>query len=134
MTHKIQRGFSLMEIIIVLLIVALLTIVLMPAYNNYITKSRRSDGIKSLMAMQIAQEKYRLTNTDYASSPAALNLSTNSIDGYYTMAVTTNTTSTYAITATATSGGGQTADTGCTTLTITYANNTATNTPTACWQ
>lgn len=132
MTHKTQRGFSIIEVIIVLLIIALLTVVLMPAYNSYITKSRRSDGIKSLMAMQIAQEKYRLKNTDYASSPAAMSFSTDSIDGYYTMAVTANTASSYTITATA--GSEQAADTGCTTLTITYANNTATNTPTDCWQ
>ncbi|PIZ04351.1 MAG: hypothetical protein COY58_04780 [Gammaproteobacteria bacterium CG_4_10_14_0_8_um_filter_38_16] len=132
MSFQKTEGFSLVELIIVLLVISILTLALTPAFKSYKIKANRSDGIKSLLALQIAQEKYRLNNTAYASSVAAAGLSTNSIDGYYTLAVSTSGASNYTLTATAT--GDQTNDTGCTTLTITYATNTTNKTPTNCWQ
>lgn len=127
------KGFSIIELVIVLLIIGILSLALMPTLNSYKIKANRSDAIKSLMALQIAQEKYRLNNTTYGASPTAVGISTDSIDGYYTLAVSGNTATAYTLTATAKSGTEQTNDTGCTTLTVTYANSTATNTPTTCW-
>lgn len=126
-----QKGFSIVEILIVLVILAILVIALTPAYQSYQIRSNRSDAIKSILAIQIAQEKYRITSTTYGSL-ANVWSGTASYSGYYTMGVSGNTASAYVITAAAL--GAQTSDTGCTTLTLTTANGTATKSPVSCWQ
>ncbi|OGT27497.1 MAG: hypothetical protein A2624_00245, partial [Gammaproteobacteria bacterium RIFCSPHIGHO2_01_FULL_42_8] len=121
-----QRGFSLVEILIALVILAVLTMMLMPAYRAYQLHADRSDAFKSLMALQIAQEKYRIENPTYAAL-ASIWTGSSSYDGHYTMAVSDNTASTYTLTATAT--GEQINDTGCTVLTLSYLNGTVTKSP-----
>lgn len=126
-----QKGFSIVEILIVLAIISILAVALMPAYKTYQLKSNRSDAIRSILAIQIAEEKYRIANTSYGNL-AAVWSGTNSYDGYYQMSVTNNTASSYTITASALST--QSADTNCATMTLTYANGTATQSPSSCWQ
>lgn len=135
MTRK-QYGFSLIEILATIIIIAMLVALLTPAYNSYILKSNRSDAIRSLQNAQILQEKYRVNNTNYGTL-AQIGLSTsasNSIGGLYTITIPTNTTSSYTLSAAAV--GTQTSDTTCTNFTITYANGTTTlsSSPnTDCW-
>lgn len=126
-----QKGFSIVEIIIVLLILAILVFALTPAYRSYQMRANRSDAIKSILAIQVAQEKYRIGATTYAPL-ASIWSGTNSYEGYYRMGVSNNTGTTYTITATGLTS--QTADTGCVTLTLTSTNGTATQTPASCWQ
>ncbi|OGT44015.1 MAG: hypothetical protein A3F13_04610 [Gammaproteobacteria bacterium RIFCSPHIGHO2_12_FULL_40_19] len=127
-----QKGFSVTEILIVLLIIAILVISLMPSYQRYQIRSNRSDAIKSILAIQIAEEKYRISNTSYGNLGAVWPGTTNSYSGYYQMSITNNTASSYTITAAAL--GAQTDDTGCTTMTLTNTNGTATQSPVDCWQ
>lgn len=129
------KGFSIIEILIVLIVLAILIVMLTPALQFYIVRSNRSDAIKSLSAMQIAQEKWRLNSTSYGTLAQIWTTgATNSLSGLYDMTVTVNTTNAYTLVANAPSGYAQNADTGCTTMTITYANGTSTQTPAACWQ
>ncbi len=135
MTRK-QSGFTLTEILITIIIVAILVALLTPAYYSYILKSNRSDAIRSLQNAQILQEKYRVNNTSYGTL-AQIGLSTsasNSIGGLYTITIPTNATASYTLSAAAVST--QTSDTTCTNFTITYANGTTTlsSAPnTDCW-
>lgn len=129
--QKRQKGFSIVEILIVLAILAILVVALTPSYQTYQLKSNRSDAIKSILAIQVAEEKYRINNTSYGAL-AAVWSGTNSYENHYQMSISNNTASTYTITATPLSS--QSADTDCPYLTLTYANGTATKTPAACWQ
>lgn len=131
---RFSSGFSLVEILFVLVIIAILVIALTPVYRDYVLKSNRSDAVRSLLATQINEEKWRLNNTTYTATIANVSPTgaSTSINGYYTLAVTSASASAYTLTATAT--GTQTSDTGCTTMTLTYASGTTTTTPAVCWQ
>jgi len=130
-----QKGFSVIEVLIVLVLIGILIQMLAPVLGSYIVRSNRSDAIKSLSAMQIAQEKWRLNSTSYGTLAQIWTTgATNSLSKLYDMTVTVNTTNAYTLVANAPAGYAQNADDSCTTMTITYANGTSTQTPTTCWQ
>ena len=127
---KRYHGFTVVEILIVLILVAVLTILITPSFRYYIVRANRSDAIKSILAIQLAEEKYRLSNTTYGTL-AQVWSGTDSIDGLYTMSVSDNTATAYTITATAKTA--QSGDSECTTMTLVYANGSTTKTPSTCW-
>ncbi len=63
-----QRGVTLLEVMIVVVIVVILAAIAIPAYNNYITRSRRSDAFTALETVRAAQEMYRAERGFYASA------------------------------------------------------------------
>lgn len=67
-----QRGFTLIEILIVVAIVAILAAVALPAYTNQIRKSRRGDAKSNLLDMAAREERYNTVNFVYTLSATAL--------------------------------------------------------------
>ena len=67
-----QKGVTLLEVMIVVTIVGILAAVAIPAYNDYITRSRRSDAFTALETVRAAQEMYRAERGGYGVSFAAL--------------------------------------------------------------
>ena len=131
---KNTRGFTLIEVMVVVAIVGILASVAYPSFLSQVRKSRRSDAVQALSQLQQAQERWRANNSTYASTIAALGVTSPTSGSYYALAITgTPTGSTYTATATAVSGKSQANDTGCTTLTVAVSNGTATNMPTSCW-
>jgi type IV pilus assembly protein PilE len=129
-----SQGFTLIELMIVVLIIAILAAIAMPSYQNYVMKSRRSDAKVALVAIQLAEEKWRANNTSYTSTLSNLGLTSSSPAGYYTLSVAL--TNGYTITALAT--GVQASDTGCAQLILNQAgnktaNNSAGTAVTNCW-
>lgn len=125
------NGFTLIELMIVVAVVAILAAIAYPGYQDYVRRARRSDGKEALLRLQIEQERWRTNNASYASSPATLGLATASVEGYYTIAISNASATGYTATATAT--GVQTADTGCTPLTLTVGGGVEQRTPATCW-
>ena len=105
--QKKQSGFTLIEMMIVVVIVAILAAFAFPAYNDYIRKSRRADGMNYLLELQTLQEKHRASATTYTNSvttapPNGLGKSTLSPNGnHYSVAITNNSATGYVLTATA---------------------------------
>lgn len=62
-----KAGVTLIEIMVVVAIVAILATIAIPAYNNYITRSRRSDAFTALETVRAAQEMYRAEKGFYAA-------------------------------------------------------------------
>lgn len=130
-----KRGFSLIELLIVVLIIAILTILSSIIYSNYVRSGRRADGMDATSSIALAEERYRSNNSTYGTLTQAWSGGTSSPAGYYTMAVSSNTATGYTITATAT--GDQANDientTSCATLTYTVSNGSVSRTPVVCW-
>jgi type IV pilus assembly protein PilE len=127
-----QRGVTLIELMIVLVVVAILTAIAYPSYTSQVLKSRRADGIAALNRVAMMMESCRSDTATYVGCAVPA----NSEDGYYTIAAAATITAT-AYSFIATPAGGQAKDTKCTTLTLDSRGNrgftgTAPNADT-CW-
>lgn len=60
-----QKGFSLMELMIVVAIVGILAGIAYPSYQNYVLRSGRADGQAKLMEIMQAQERFYSQNQTY---------------------------------------------------------------------
>lgn len=121
-----QAGMTLIELMIVVVIIGIIAGIAYPNFVDYVREARRADAMGQLLTLQMAQEEYRLKNTSYADI-ATLGITLSS--DYYTFAVSNIGAETYTLTATAT--GGQTNDTGCTTISL---NQNDQKTPAECWE
>lgn len=126
-----KKGFTLIELMIAVFIVAILAMIAIPAYQSYIRKSRRMEAITQLLHMQLAESRYRATNTTYAT---LAELGTASSSDYYNYTVTDATPTAYTLGAVAISGTSQISDTDgatdCSALKIHQDNS---KTPAVCW-
>lgn len=59
------RGFSLIEVMIVVAIVGLLATIAYPSYRSYVLKTHRSDGRNSLVDLANDMERYYFLNNRY---------------------------------------------------------------------
>lgn len=60
-----QRGFTLIELMIVVAIVGILAAVVMPGYRNYVLESQRQDTMGKLLQVAQLQERFYLNNVTY---------------------------------------------------------------------
>lgn len=102
-------GFTLVEVLIVVVILAVLSAIAVPAYQKYGDRSRRGDAISSLMRLQMAQEKWRADDMDYGTLEE-IGLEVDSLSGYYTMAIVDATGASYTASATPKANGPQQGD------------------------
>jgi type IV pilus assembly protein PilE len=137
------KGFTLIELMIVVAVIAILASIAYPSYQNYVRQARRADAQEALMRIQLEQEKWRVNRTTYAvectNCPPGENVLPNGIvmptSDYYTFTIpTTSTGTTYTIRATAIANKGQDKDKRggvvCSPLEITQNGKG----PDACWR
>jgi type IV pilus assembly protein PilE len=86
MAVKGTRGFTLLEIMIVVAIVGILAAIVLPSYQNQLRKSRRASAESHLMDIASRQQQFLLDNRQYAANLAALGMTTPSeVSTYYTI-------------------------------------------------
>jgi len=61
-----QSGFSLIELMIAIGIIAVLASIALPAYNSYITTAEQGQLISNMKTMEVFQEDFFLRNGEYA--------------------------------------------------------------------
>ncbi len=124
MSHQ-QKGFTLIELMVVMAIVGIIAAVAYPAYTKSLYKGRRADAKAAITQASQAMERCYSTYSSYNNSGCAevtaLTAGFKSAEGYYTLnfaATTDDTQSYYEVTATAVAGGAQANDTGCTIMAL----------------
>ena len=83
-----QHGFTLMEVMIVVVIIGILSGVAFPAYKAYVDRAKRSEGKAFLMEIAARQERYYFDNNSYASDARNLGYSSKtpkSDENHYTL-------------------------------------------------
>ena len=115
---NLAKGFTLIELMIAVAILAIIAAIAIPAYNGYIRESRLGAMRMNLDALRIAVEAHRLDDpaSSYVNSTVALPYNTNTAlsaaygwvpegdsDAYAYTVIPTSTT--YSLQATLVSGG-----------------------------
>jgi type IV pilus assembly protein PilE len=97
-----QRGFTLLELMVVLVIVAILAALAVSSYQFAIRKSRRAEAANYVGQLQLSLERWRAENPSYAnSSPASASYPiASTASSYYTILISGQTALTYSVTAT----------------------------------
>jgi type IV pilus assembly protein PilE len=110
-----QRGFTLIEVMITVAIIAILAAIATPAYNDQVRKSRRADAKVALEQTAQGLERCYVDNNTFvygaANAPGCPQSFTTN-DGYYTITVAATAT-TYTLTARPTTKGSQADDSLC---------------------
>jgi type IV pilus assembly protein PilE len=109
---KKQRGFTLIELMVVVAIIGILMGIAIPQYGQYVRRAQRSDATAVLLLIASEQEKYYLNNNTYTTDLAALNI-TGSENGYYDVVINAADVSVWDADATARAGGPQRTDDDC---------------------
>ncbi|MDB5761354.1 MAG: type pilin protein [Herminiimonas sp.] len=71
MANSFSRGFSLIELMIVVAILAMLAAIEYPSYQESIRKTKRAEGGAALMQLMQQQERYYSQNNTYVAFSAA---------------------------------------------------------------
>lgn len=99
---KENKGFTLIEVMITVVIIGILASVAYPSYTQYVIKSARSEGVAAVMRVANLQEQYYLDNRTYTTDMTKLGLDKSPFiteHGHYS--VTSAGTTTTTVTATA---------------------------------
>jgi len=112
-SNKQPGGFTLVEAMIVVALLAIGLSLAIPSYTGYVVRTHRTEAIESLLAAAACQERLYIRNNSYDAESCE----GDSAGGYYTITVTTSNTDQNFL-ASAVPQDGQTEDS-CGTLTIT---------------
>jgi type IV pilus assembly protein PilE len=67
---RLQRGFTLIELMVTVAIVAILGMVALPAYQDYVRRGQIPDGLSNLSYFQVKMEQYFQDNRSYGTGTA----------------------------------------------------------------
>jgi len=132
-----NKGFTLIEVMIVVAIIGILASVAYPSYTEYVQESRRSEALRALVEAASKQEQYFADFKTYTTNLTELGYSTNphtTEGGFYSISVTTvsaNIGFEYELKATAQSL--QAKDTSCLEMTLDHVGRKGATTSN-CWE
>jgi len=140
-----EKGFTLIELMIVVAVIAILSAIAYPSYQEYVKRSRRTEAQSLLNEAAAREERWRAQNGSYMTGTTAADIAKlklpnvdRSENGYYTLAIAV-VANDGGYTLTATRAGAQTSDTKCGNFTLdaTGKKGIAASTPgtvAACWR
>jgi len=134
-----QRGFTLIELMIVVLVIGILAAVAIPAYQNYVTRAARTKATRALLNLAGTEERYFYSKNTYTKDLTQLGITkpycvdSCSDARFYTVTIPSASSTDYTLEADP--GGTQkTQDTQCGTLTLNRAGvKTPAQSSARCW-
>ena len=66
-----NKGFTLIEVMIVVVIIGILAAIAIPNYSDYVTRSKTTEAISGLSDMRVRMEQYFQDNRTYAGACTA---------------------------------------------------------------
>ena len=127
--NKCMRGFTLIELMIVLVILSIIITFAYPTYRNHVIKAHRAEGMGELLDLADRLERFYSDQGTYAG--ATLGSATTDLrpvateNSMYNLAITAQ--NTISFTVTATPQGTQADDTKCGTFTLTSLGGKSTS-------
>ncbi len=67
-----QQGFTLVELVVAMVIIATLAAIAIPSYSSYVLKSHRTEAKGALLDLAASEERYYSTNNQYTTNPQLL--------------------------------------------------------------
>jgi type IV pilus assembly protein PilE len=138
-------GFTLIELVIALAILAITTTIAASSYRSYLRRGHRSEAVQALLAAAAEQEKFHLANGHYGNrldaaagdDPPGLPVASRTPGGHYALVIPIATAAEYRVVATAAGNGG---DPACSSLAIDESGRRSAtdargaDTTARCWQ
>ena len=137
--QQLTKGFSLIELMITVAIIAILAAIAYPSYQNHVTKTRRGAAAACLMEAAQFMERYYTTNLTYAGAavPQGLLQCQSEIADHYTIGLAAEATATQFSLQAVPSTGQAARDSECGTLSINQAGTKGetgeASSASACW-
>ncbi len=139
-SKRSTAGFTLIEVLVVSILVAVIAAIALPAYQQQVREGRRAEARRMLLDVMNREHRFFADNSFYTTSiTASLNFNpAESENGHYNLSALGNQTTPAGdpmqVILTATAQGGQAADTGCATLSVsTTGARGATGGGSKCW-
>jgi type IV pilus assembly protein PilE len=70
-SHTAQRGFTLIELMITVAIVAILAAVALPAYGDYVRRGQLPEAFAGMSDLRVKMEQYYQDNRNYGAAQCA---------------------------------------------------------------
>ena len=106
MNKTSPKGFTLIELVIALTVIGLLSTLAVPAYDNYVQRTRRTDAQGALTGLANAMERYHTANNTYAGATVGAGgifAAESPLDGstkFYDLSIATSSVTAYVLYAT----------------------------------
>ena len=107
---RAAAGFTLIEVVIALAIVAITTMIAASTYRNHLRRGHRAQAVQALLVAAAEQEKFHLAHGSYGSrldaapgdDPPGLPVASRTPGGHYALAIEIATAAEFRVVATAT--------------------------------
>lgn len=132
--NRLARGFTLIEVMITVTIVAILAAVAIPSYTDYVQRARLADAFDALASHRVQMEQAYLDNGNYGINNAC-SVATQNVGAFNVACALSNGGQSFVTTATSNGNNGMTGYVF--TINETGARQTTAfpdaTVPTACW-